>query len=129
MPSVESLMQIWPQEYEDLLKELSLPSSELNVELNTYIDIICALLDIPVYKSRIQSIHVLFSLFSEFKNSQVIFKFVFDKELGSKLLMEIIFSSNSRIRPWVVRMRRATTRAVSPMAARRTARTMWPIDS
>jgi intraflagellar transport protein 46 len=75
MPSVDTLMQIWPQEYEDLLKELSLPSSELNVDLNTYIDIICALLDIPVYKSRVQSIHLLFSLFSEFKNSQVGFLF------------------------------------------------------
>jgi hypothetical protein len=29
-----------------------------------------ALLDIPVYKSRVQSIHVLFTLFSEFKNSE-----------------------------------------------------------
>lgn len=30
-----------------------------------------AILDIPVYKSRIHSLHVLFSLFLEFKNSQV----------------------------------------------------------
>ena len=30
-----------------------------------------ALLDIPIHKSRIQSLHVLFTLFSEFKNSQV----------------------------------------------------------
>ena len=30
-----------------------------------------ATLDIPVYKSRIQPLHVLFSLYSEFKNSQV----------------------------------------------------------
>jgi hypothetical protein len=27
-------------------------------------------LDIPVYKSRIQSLHVLFTLYSAFKNSQ-----------------------------------------------------------
>lgn len=32
---------------------------------------ISAILDIPVYKSRIQSLHLLFSLYSEFKNSQV----------------------------------------------------------
>ena len=31
------------------------------------------LLDIPVYKSRVQSLHVLFSLYMEFKNSQVQF--------------------------------------------------------
>lgn len=70
MPSIDSLMMEWPPEFEDLLKEVSLPSSELNVDLNTYIDIICALMDIPVYKSRIQSLHVLFTLYSEFKNSE-----------------------------------------------------------
>ena len=30
-----------------------------------------AMLDIPVFKSRVQSLHVLFELFSEFKSSQV----------------------------------------------------------
>jgi len=30
-----------------------------------------AVLDIPVYKSRIQSLHALFSLYAAFKNSQV----------------------------------------------------------
>ncbi|KAK2099559.1 Intraflagellar transport protein 46 [Saguinus oedipus] len=29
-----------------------------------------SILDIPVYKSRIQSLHLLFSLYSEFKNSE-----------------------------------------------------------
>lgn len=33
--------------------------------------LLVAILDIPVYKSRIQPLHVLFSLYSEFKNSQV----------------------------------------------------------
>lgn len=33
--------------------------------------LISAILDIPIYKSRIQSLHLLFSLYSEFKNSQV----------------------------------------------------------
>lgn len=77
MPSIDSLMQIWPHEFEELLKEVSLPSPELNVDLNTYVDIICALLDIPVYKSRVQSIHVLLSLYSEFKNSEVILEKIF----------------------------------------------------
>lgn len=70
MPNIDSLMQVWSPEFEELLKEVSLPSPELNVDLNTYTDIICSLLDIPVYKSRTQSIHVLFTLFSEFKNSE-----------------------------------------------------------
>lgn len=33
--------------------------------------ILIGILDIPVYKNRIQSLHVLFTLYSEFKNSQV----------------------------------------------------------
>lgn len=33
--------------------------------------LVSAILDIPIYKSRIQSLHLLFSLYSEFKNSQV----------------------------------------------------------
>jgi len=33
--------------------------------------LLVALLDIPVYKSRVQSLHVLFTLYAEFKNSQV----------------------------------------------------------
>lgn len=32
---------------------------------------VTAILDIPFYKSRVQSLHLLFSLYSEFKNSQV----------------------------------------------------------
>ena len=56
------------------INKVSLPSPELNVDLNTYTDIICSLLDIPVYKSKVQSIHVLFTLFSEFKNSEVFFE-------------------------------------------------------
>lgn len=70
MPNIDSLMQVWSPEFEELLKEVTLPSPELNVDLNTYTDIICSLLDIPVYKSKTQSIHVLFTLFSEFKNSE-----------------------------------------------------------
>lgn len=73
MPSIDNLMREWPPEFEELLKEVSLPSPELDVDLNTYADILCAMLDIPVYKNRIQSIHVLLSLYTEFKNSEVCF--------------------------------------------------------
>ncbi len=71
MPDIETLMQAWAPEFEDVLKEVSLPSADLNVDLATYIDIICSLMDVPVYKSRVQSLHVLFTLYSEFKNSGV----------------------------------------------------------
>lgn len=70
MPDIDTLMQEWSPEFEDLLGKVSLPTVELDCSLAEYIDMICAILDIPFYKSRIQSLHLLFSLYSEFKNSQ-----------------------------------------------------------
>ncbi|XP_058401066.1 intraflagellar transport protein 46 homolog isoform X1 [Diceros bicornis minor] len=70
MPDIDTLMQEWSPEFEELLGKVSLPTAEVDCSLAEYIDMICAILDIPVYKSRIQSLHLLFSLYSEFKNSQ-----------------------------------------------------------
>ncbi|XP_054659414.1 intraflagellar transport protein 46 homolog isoform X2 [Grus americana] len=70
MPDIETLMQEWSPEFEELLGKVGLPTADMNCDLAEYIDMICAVLDIPVYKSRIQPLHVLFSLYSEFKNSQ-----------------------------------------------------------
>ncbi|XP_010079275.1 PREDICTED: intraflagellar transport protein 46 homolog, partial [Pterocles gutturalis] len=70
MPDIETLMQEWSPEFEELLGKVGLPTAEMGCDLPEYVDMICALLDIPVYKSRIQPLHVLFSLYSEFKNSQ-----------------------------------------------------------
>ncbi|XP_035744626.1 intraflagellar transport protein 46 homolog [Egretta garzetta] len=70
MPDIETLMQEWSPEFEELLGKVGLPTAEMNCDLAEYVDMICAILDIPVYKSRVQPLHVLFSLYSEFKNSQ-----------------------------------------------------------
>ncbi|KAM4757484.1 intraflagellar transport protein 46 homolog isoform 1-T1 [Cyanocitta cristata] len=70
MPDIETLMQEWSPEFEELLGKVGLPPAEMSCDLAEYIDMICAILDIPVYKSRIHPLHVLFSLFLEFKNSQ-----------------------------------------------------------
>ncbi|XP_052639747.1 intraflagellar transport protein 46 homolog isoform X1 [Harpia harpyja] len=70
MPDIETLMQEWSPEFEELLGKVGLPTAEMNCDLGEYVDMICAILDIPVYKSRIQPLHILFSLYSEFKNSQ-----------------------------------------------------------
>ena len=77
MPEIDTLMQEWPPEFESLLKEVGLPTAELDCDLGEYVDIICSILDIPIYKNssqhneKIQALHVLFTLYSEFKNSQV----------------------------------------------------------
>lgn len=71
MPDIDHLMQEWPPEFEERLKELKLPGANLDVELNQYVRIICGLLDIPVHKDKLtESLHLLFTLFVEFKNSQ-----------------------------------------------------------
>ncbi|KAM7085141.1 intraflagellar transport protein 46 homolog isoform 2-T3 [Molossus nigricans] len=70
MPDIDTLMQEWSPDFEELLGKVSLPTAEIDCSLAEYIDMVCAILDIPVYKSRVQALHLLFSLYSEFKNSQ-----------------------------------------------------------
>ncbi|XP_067675717.1 intraflagellar transport protein 46 homolog isoform X2 [Haliotis asinina] len=76
MPDIDTLMQEWPPEFEELLKEVGLPTAELDCDLGQYVEIVCSMLDIPIYRNsthqneKIQALHVLFTLYSEFKNSQ-----------------------------------------------------------
>ena len=74
MPEIDTLMQEWPPEFEALLKSVQLPSAELNVNLEQYTSIISALCDIPVHKgnpkARIEALHLLFTLYSEFKTNE-----------------------------------------------------------
>nr|XP_024380179.1 intraflagellar transport protein 46 homolog isoform X3 [Physcomitrium patens] len=68
MPDIEKLKQPWPVEIDKVLSEIKLPSANLDVDLATYIDIICAIFDIPMYQSKIETLHVLFMLYLEFKS-------------------------------------------------------------
>lgn len=70
MPDIDSLMQEWPSELEEQLGRLALPSARLGCSLAQYADLLCCLLDVPVYGSRVQSLHLLFSLYLEFRDSQ-----------------------------------------------------------
>ncbi|KAH8851567.1 Intraflagellar transport protein 46 like [Schistosoma japonicum] len=70
MPEISQLMSEWPKSFEESISNMQLSLSQLDCSLKDYVDIICALLDIPVYNNRIHSLHLLFSLYLEFKNSQ-----------------------------------------------------------
>ncbi|XP_022250146.1 intraflagellar transport protein 46 homolog [Limulus polyphemus] len=70
MPDIDTLMQEWSPEFEEMLKNVGLPSADIECSLEQCVKIVCSLLDIPVYKSMVQSLHVLFTLFSEFQNLQ-----------------------------------------------------------
>jgi len=70
MPDIESLMQVWDPQFEEMLANTSLPNPSLDVSLDEYVRVVCAIFDIPVYANSVESLHVLFTLFSEFKNNQ-----------------------------------------------------------
>ena len=75
MPDSDTLMDIWHPEMEELLSRIELPSPDLDVSLETYIKVVCAIIGIPVHnlsnkRSYIESLHVLFTLYSDFKSNQ-----------------------------------------------------------
>ena len=71
MPEIETLMDVWPEEVEEVLSKIQLPNTaELDVSLTEQLDLICAFLDIPIHENRrVESLHLLFNLFLEFKNN------------------------------------------------------------
>lgn len=69
MPDIELLMQEWPAEFEEILKTTNLPSADMDLSLEEYARVICAMMDVPVYDNLIESLHVIFSLFMEFKEN------------------------------------------------------------
>jgi len=75
MPEFDHLMSEMTPELEQALKEMAFPGSEIDMHPNDYARIILSMLDIPVHKlannkSLIESLHVLFTLFSEFRQNQ-----------------------------------------------------------
>lgn len=74
MPDIDSLMQVWPQEVEELLADVAAPSEEIDLSLADYSKVACNILDIPVHQglpnSLVESLHVMFTLYSAFKENQ-----------------------------------------------------------
>jgi len=67
MPDIDTLMQAWDPDMEKLLRDVELPGPDLDCNLETYVDLVCSIMGIPVQESRIQSLHVLFTLFQAYK--------------------------------------------------------------
>ena len=74
MPEIEPLMQVWPREFEELLDrradmgEPYLPA-EIPLSLEQYARAVCNLVGIPVYENVVESLHLLFTLYLEFKEN------------------------------------------------------------
>lgn len=74
MPDIETLMQEWNPEMEAAFKQIPFPGAEIDMHVSDYAKLICAMCDIPVHKSAknnsgVESLHVLFTLFSEFRSN------------------------------------------------------------
>merc|ERR1740117_560406 len=71
MPDIEQLMQVWPAEFEDLLQEQGMPElMDLDLDLPSFIRLLASILDVPVHNQLTESLHVIFTLYSEFKTNQ-----------------------------------------------------------
>lgn len=60
---------------ESAFENFVLPREGINLSVNDYAKIICNMMDIPIYnvnteKSVVEALHVLFSLYSEFKENK-----------------------------------------------------------
>jgi intraflagellar transport protein 46 len=69
MPDIETLMDVWPEHFEEALSKTPLPSPDLDLSLAEYAKVLCTLLDIPTYDNPIESLHLMFSLYTDFKNN------------------------------------------------------------
>lgn len=75
MPDIDSLMEEWPESMEETLNEVGFPPPMLDCSLSEYVALVCAAFDIPLASAalndKIQALHLLFSLYSAVKNSQL----------------------------------------------------------
>ncbi|EAX89785.1 LOC300675 protein, putative [Trichomonas vaginalis G3] len=78
MPNFEALLQEFPEEMEDVLKNIPLPDANMDLTIEEYAKIICVMLDIPVRGNIIESLHMLFSLYEQFHDH-----FYFNQSRGS----------------------------------------------
>lgn len=75
MPDFDTLMEEWPQNMEQVFRSIEFPGPELEVSTADYSKIMTMLLDIPVHSAKgekglIEALHVMFTLYSEFKQNQ-----------------------------------------------------------
>lgn len=75
MPEFDTLMEEWQPEMEEALKQCEFPDAEIDMHVADYARLVLSMCDIPVHKgtnnkSVVESLHVLFTLFVEFRNNQ-----------------------------------------------------------
>lgn len=91
MPDFDDVLMLeMNPDFEEALKNITFPGGEIDINPGDYARIVLTLLDIPVHKlankkSLIESLHVLFTLFSTFRSNQHFQPKVEDGGLGGDL--------------------------------------------
>jgi intraflagellar transport protein 46 len=93
MPDIESLMEVWPDGFEAALGKIPLPPPDLDLTLPEYVRILCSILDIPVYENPIESLHVMFTLFTDFRNNPHFQAMQAGNEVGDNYKQQIDYGS------------------------------------
>lgn len=75
MPDFDRLMEEWPPAIENALRQHAFPGPELDVSAADYVRLIACMLDVPVHQTKnskglVEAMHVIFTLFSDFKQNQ-----------------------------------------------------------
>lgn len=75
MPDFDTLMEEWKPEMEAAFQEIEFPGPEIDMHVSDYARLVLSMCDIPVHKlqnnkSVVESLHVLFTLFVEFRANQ-----------------------------------------------------------
>ncbi|KAH1005924.1 hypothetical protein HUJ04_006823 [Dendroctonus ponderosae] len=71
MPDIDDLMQQWPEDLEGKFKEAGFPRPNEDQPLSSYVDTVCNYFQIPKAKNKIQSLHLLFCLYTAMKQTQL----------------------------------------------------------
>lgn len=74
MPDVDTLMQVWEPEFEPVVSRVHLEDPSLPLSTEQLTRVVCALADVPVHdttdnRNLIESLHVLFQLYSAFTSN------------------------------------------------------------
>jgi intraflagellar transport protein 46 len=74
MPDYDTLMEEWPADMEAAFKQIEFPGPEIDMNVADYARLVVSMCDIPVHKLQnnkpvIESLHVLFTLFCEFRSN------------------------------------------------------------
>ncbi|TNJ28991.1 Intraflagellar transport protein IFT46/ FAP32 [Giardia muris] len=65
----ENIMHLWEPQFLELLERVRLPTADIDLTTEEYARVICAILDIPVGESIIESLHMLFTNYMDIQDS------------------------------------------------------------